>query len=70
MSCYVFVLIFHAPLFPLSVSFVLPSVCSFVSFMFSHVLLPLVTTPGILPPLSSPVPVSGARSERPCERST
>ena len=28
----------------------------FVPFMFSHMLLPLVTSPGILPPLSSPVP--------------
>ena len=37
-------------------SYVLPYVCCIVPFMFSHVLLPLVTTPGLLPPLSSPVP--------------
>ena len=34
-----------------------PSVCYIVPFMFSHVLLPLVTTTGLLPPLSSPVPL-------------
>ena len=28
------------------------SVCCIVPFMFSHVLLPFVTTPGLLPPLS------------------
>ena len=33
-----------------------PSVCCIVPFIFSHVLLPLVTSPGLLPPLSSPVP--------------
>ena len=33
-----------------------PSVCCVVPFMFSHMLLPLVTSPDILPPLSSPVP--------------
>ena len=53
MSCCVFVLFFHAPLCPLSFSYVL---LLSVPFMFAHVLLPLVTTPGLLPPLSSPVP--------------
>ena len=32
------------------------SVCCIVPFMFSHMLLPFVITPGLLPPLSSPVP--------------
>ena len=50
------VLIFHDPLCPLSFSYVLPSgslclqSCSLL--VFSSVLLPLVTTPGLLPPLS------------------
>ena len=37
---------------------VLPSVslCCTVPFMFRHVLLPLISTPGLLPPLTSPVP--------------
>ena len=54
--------VFHALMCPLSSSVyfpmffpLAPSVCC-VPFMFSHVLLPFVTTPGLLPPLSSPVP--------------
>ena len=58
MSC---VLCFHFPCPHVSSKFLLCSplwlpLSVFVPFMFSYVLLPLVTSPGILPPLSSPVP--------------
>ena len=59
MSCVFCFVFFHALMCPLSspvyfpVFFPLaPSVYCIVPFMFSHVLLPFVTTPGLLPPLS------------------